>query len=866
MHGHGLLILNFVNCYKNCRIIKETINPTLFNSRFIKTEPSFNITNSRVIKYEREICLIINIDVKHKNNPRDNTFFRKMSKESTASIISPDVGEVPLEDLMDSFGKMLEEDGKPHEVILGNEKNVCGEDNEGIETSLVQCISGGIKDVDVNPLGVANSCLASGLAIGEDFQPQTNQGVFSTESRDARGCVTGEVVENLCVNYSDFLNKSVVCKVKRTWQAPPRVAKPLTPSAAPRSGLVATQEGGMAVTKLVPKENLFAPNFYGDRRSGFAINMEGFKCSASYTCTFDIARECRVCPNEHEAFPANLLGALVVGDSYTPSIIGGDGACVPVFRQHNAGFKEIADSLRFLLRFRKKADSTPSGRPNLIIISLPGHLQAVGPDQYLKEFNIFKGWIQHFLQTGVDYNPSDPRIFSPCTTTVQVCEGFALFSQADSGISESYAVLARSFKILTAVDPSQEPGFFYEALENTLENLGLDPPHKELTRYIAIAPVKPEFEVYEYTKRYVGLSDAAFVGRNVDPEVGVYFLQELVSLIRKWYAKGNKGDFISTIPLPVKIECAKLPGPDGLFTSPEEAVNPDALASKNRVLVIGNSNFERISAELKTTIEDTVVFIKYPFNILANDDEISEFVDSLKLTPVDVIVLGGQGNSLFQGMTTPKYKKQAPSGEPTGFTTSGAGKTKVFHAVNVASYDPEYFDNFGIFFERFIMRIKQTGAMSVLIPPFPRYPTACCTQAGHFFAGYDGNLFNAEVVRLGTYIARMSSLKETFVLTPEDFCHRDDWVSRGKMLQEDRVHLTDKGLKLVRDLVQKCVHFYRTLGVNLKPTLDSPVICDSLFSRWVEDYRESCGFDDLKASGNAKRPLSANRYQRPAKR
>ena len=156
--------------------------------------------------------------------------------------------------------------------------------------------------------------------------------------------------------------------------------------------------------------------------------------------------------------------------------------------------------------------------------------------------------------------------------------------------------------------------------------------------------------------------------------------------------------------------------------------------------------------------------------------------------------------------------------------------------------------------------------MSVLIPPFPRYPTACCTQAGHFFAGYDGNLFNAEVVRLGTYIARMSSLKETFMLTPEDFCHRDDWVSRGKMLQEDRVHLSDKGLKLVRVLVQKCVHFHRTLGVNLKPTLDTPVICDSTFSRWVEDYRESCGFDDLRSSGNAKRPLSTNRYQRPAKR
>ena len=63
MQGYGLLTLNFINFYKKCRIIKETINPTLPNFIIIKTESSFNITNPRLIKYEREICLIINIDV-----------------------------------------------------------------------------------------------------------------------------------------------------------------------------------------------------------------------------------------------------------------------------------------------------------------------------------------------------------------------------------------------------------------------------------------------------------------------------------------------------------------------------------------------------------------------------------------------------------------------------------------------------------------------------------------------------------------------------------------------------------------------------------------------------------------------------------
>ena len=135
--------------------------------------------------------------------------------------------------------------------------------------------------------------------------------------------------------------------------------------------------------------------------------------------TFDIARDCRICPNEHEGFSSNLMGMLVVGDSYTPYIIGGGGKCVPIFRQHNAGFREITYSLKYLLKYRKSAvTGKPCSRPNLIIVSLPGHLQAVGPDQYLKEFNIFKGWIQHFLQTGRDYDSADERIHSPCTTSV----------------------------------------------------------------------------------------------------------------------------------------------------------------------------------------------------------------------------------------------------------------------------------------------------------------------------------------------------------------------------------------------------------------------------------------------------------------
>ena len=180
------------------------------------------------------------------------------------------------------------------------------------------------------------------------------------------------------------------------------------------------------------------------------------------------------------------------------------------------------------------------------------------------------------------------------------------------------------------------------------------------------------------------------------------------------------------------------------------------------------------------------------------------------------MVLGGQGNSLLQGMSTPKFKRHEPSGKPAGFCTSGAGQTKVFHALNVASYDPEYLNKFGVFAENIVGCVEQTGAKVIFILPFPRFLTACCAQSGHFCPGYDGNLFKAEVLRLGTYISRLHSIRDAFVLTPKDYSHRDDWVSRGMMLKPDCVHLTEKGVKAVVIAMQKWVHLYKVDPPTLK--------------------------------------------------
>ena len=97
-----------------------------------------------------------------------------------------------------------------------------------------------------------------------------------------------------------------------------------------------------------------------------------------------------------------------------------------------------------------------------------------------------------FFATGRDYDPADERIFSPCSTSVQVCEGFVPFIMGDTGLSESYAVLERTFAILSAVEPTENPGFFLNCFKKTMEKFCPEPSKAGM-----VDPIKPEFEVYE---------------------------------------------------------------------------------------------------------------------------------------------------------------------------------------------------------------------------------------------------------------------------------------------------------------------------------------------------------------------------------
>ena len=75
---------------------------------------------------------------------------------------------------------------------------------------------------------------------------------------------------------------------------------------------VCSVEGRGEVVNEIPLASA-SPTFYGDRRCGFAVGgvVVG---QASYTATFNRARECLLCDVEHPVFPEERRGVLVLGD------------------------------------------------------------------------------------------------------------------------------------------------------------------------------------------------------------------------------------------------------------------------------------------------------------------------------------------------------------------------------------------------------------------------------------------------------------------------------------------------------------------------------------------------------------------------
>ena len=163
-------------------------------------------------------------------------------------------------------------------------------------------VGGNKKGGEAKSVSISNfdPNLQSEISLDVSVQGASN----SIKQRVKRGSVDFELGKDRNIDkvypylrISEYLNTITGYSIYRSWQAPPPPcgAKPLVPHASPKSGLVDTKQGGMAVVKLVSKDNLFAPDFYGDRRTGHASWLTGFICPDSYSISFDIMGGCRVC-------------------------------------------------------------------------------------------------------------------------------------------------------------------------------------------------------------------------------------------------------------------------------------------------------------------------------------------------------------------------------------------------------------------------------------------------------------------------------------------------------------------------------------------------------------------------------------------
>ena len=168
-----------------------------------------------------------------------------------------------------------------------------------------------------------------------------------------------------------------------------------------------------------------------------------------------------------------------------------------------------------------------------------------------------------------------------------------------------------------------------------------------------------DFEVYESRTRYPGLQVDQLVEGKFKPEVTLFLIQKLVSLVHAWYIKQGLENFTNILPRINEIESAENPNTDRQEAF-ENLPFHESVENKPRVLVIGNSNLGLLNRALESTLEEDIVYVKSTFNIFATD------------------------------------KRHKPPGAPAGHLQTGFGKTKVFHALNTALYDPEYFNLFGI--------------------------------------------------------------------------------------------------------------------------------------------------------------------------
>jgi len=644
-------------------------------------------------------------------------YFRQIILAMPDTTLHKDESEMDIDDVMSSFER---------DVLGGGDKDQHDEVSGGnSETSFKggefkdRKIEHGVIEVDWEGSSETSETIKQGV------EGEGTQGAHDNTSVSDANIKPLYISSYLSI--SSKLSKIPISR-KLTFHPVPTVYKPPFPIAIPRKAVAISRDGGLAIVNRIPVCNPFQPDFFSpnDKKAGCTVDLEFFKCNSTYSISFDLMRKCRVCRFDHNVFPKPNTGVLIIGDSYTPPIVGDFNRCIPVFRLNNPCFEDCATSLKYILRNRSDQNGKPLAGPRFIIISLPSLLGAVGPHQYLAEFKAFKNWIQHFLTSGEDINPRDSRVSRPYNGPIEVYEGFALFRQNDFGLSQSYAIISRSMNILNAVDPVQNPGFLYEAHSDLMKEICLNPPPKEdLIGFIAIPPVKQEFAVYEKGLLFHGVQEEYLDSTVIKPLIYSGFYKNITSKLQSRYIQLGLENELNSLPQledfvepPTVLTQANLANKENFLNilpfSGREDINP-------RVVIIGHSNMSKLCTSLETVIDGELVFVKCSLKLTSPMSEIKSFFDEQDLTENDTLVLGMYGNSLLQGTVKQRYNAPKPSGEPASFQIENGKNGGVFHPLNAAGYDPMYMNLFGDHLIKIMAILTPRRIKVCVITPLPRY-------------------------------------------------------------------------------------------------------------------------------------------------
>ena len=144
-----------------------------------------------------------------------------------------------------------------------------------------------------------------------------------------------------------------------------------------------------------------APNFWADPRTKsvwFAprpsVIIGDLPSTTAVTTSF-YGGSCHSCYTDNLSHSINKTRQVfLLGDEFTPPLVGSRGHCFPVIRVHQGSFDQVKQVLLYHMRNKLRIQEG-----SIFVTLLMSHLMRVGAHQYLAEFKIFATWAKRLIPT-----------------------------------------------------------------------------------------------------------------------------------------------------------------------------------------------------------------------------------------------------------------------------------------------------------------------------------------------------------------------------------------------------------------------------------------------------------------------------------